>query len=115
MNLGVPLNGTRHHEGTTQKVPAFHIDTTITATTNFDNLEPKEELSFMIEPRIGVIIPVVDNQTGWLGVTAIVGYSLNRVTKPVDIGGQTFEDPHQLFSVHLGLTWQFGIPGTGGN
>jgi hypothetical protein len=69
----------------------------------------------MIEPRIGLLIPVLDNQTGWLGVSAMVGYPLNRVTKPVEVNGETFEDPHQLVSLQLGVTWQFAIPGTGGN
>jgi hypothetical protein len=66
-------------------------------------------LNTMIEPRLGVVIPVVDEDIGWLGLTLGGGIALDKAFEPNIDSDANF----QMVSGHLGFTWQFGIKGTG--
>ena len=67
------------------------------------------DLQTMVEPRLGVVIPVVDEDIGWLGLTLGGGVTVSDAVK-VPSGAEV---NFQTVSGHLGLTWQFGIKGTG--
>ncbi len=80
------------------------------------------KLETMIEPRIGAILTLMDDQTGWLGLSIMAGYPVtNQITSveqtisgggvTVTVGGD--EKETHIPAVHLGLTYQFGIPGIG--
>lgn len=77
-------------------------------TEDFDESRGSS-LQTMIEPRLGVVIPVVDEDIGWLGLTLGGGIAL---APPYEVPDNApFND--QMVSGHLGFTWQFGIKGTG--
>jgi hypothetical protein len=72
----------------------------------------KDKMLAVLEPRIGAVIPVVDEEIGWLGIVFSGGYNLN----PIFDGQQDLPDNggnFQSVSAHLGITWQFAIPNTG--
>jgi hypothetical protein len=91
LNLGVPLGGSSFAKsGSTEQ------------TVDFTTAE-NDRLQLMIEPRIGFVIPLVDEEIGMLGLTVSGGYCVSEVSLNSDA---------HLVSGHLGLTWQFAIPGT---
>lgn len=71
--------------------------------------EINDKLHTLIEPRLGITVPIVDEEIGWLGLTFGGGVTI----------GDYIETPagseinNQMVSGHAGLTWQFGIKGTG--
>jgi hypothetical protein len=87
----------------------------MSASTSFKNdvvLDYDESiapLQTMVEPRLGVVIPLVDEDIGWLGLTLGGGIALAPPTEVPD--NAPFNN--QMVSGHMGLTWQFGIKGTG--
>ncbi|MEO5931319.1 MAG: hypothetical protein ABIR47_15405 [Candidatus Kapaibacterium sp.] len=104
VNFGVPLGGTRTwHNGAEERTYAQDID------AGYNNLLT------MVEPRIGGVITLTDQDIGWLGLTIMAGYNLNNISE-----NKSFlpgEDPQKTYSTQtvaaqIGLTWQFGIPGT---
>ncbi|MDB5035413.1 MAG: hypothetical protein JWQ98_2654 [Chlorobi bacterium] len=104
INFGVPLGGTRTwHNGAEDRTYAQDID----AGYN--------KLLTMVEPRIGAVLPLTDQDIGWLGLTLMAGYNLNDISE-----NRSFlpgEDPKKTYSTQtvaaqIGLTWQFSIPGT---
>lgn len=104
LNLGVPLGGTRTWQnGLDAKENEFEIDSDV------------DDLNFMIEPQIGAMIPLLDEEIGWLGLLILAGYSVNDISGKTDfLPGQTTVKPvsTQMPSLRMGITWQFGIPGT---
>jgi hypothetical protein len=68
-----------------------------------------DKVTTLIEPRLGVVIPVVDEDIGWLGITLGGGITVSDIIEVPS----TMEANYQMVSGHLGLTWQFGIKGTG--
>jgi|GEM_PF-1526458 len=68
--------------------------------------------NFMLEPRIGARIPVMESESGWLGVDVSLGYTLNELfERSSDHPGDSDADYH-MPSIHVGLSYKFGIPGT---
>jgi hypothetical protein len=96
LNIGLPLGGK-------------HI--TSDSTADFTT-EDKENLILMIEPRIGAIFPLMDTESGWLGLTLNAGYSLTSEIKEVNPQGQTVDSPYQFTTLQAGLTWQFALGGS---
>jgi hypothetical protein len=93
LNIGIPMSGVRSNDTTSLDFTDAQVD----------------EMNVMIEPRIGAIIPLVDQESGWLGLMASAGYALNAVAKEINSQGQTVDTPWQFASLHLGLTWQFAL------
>jgi hypothetical protein len=74
------------------------------------------QLSVMIEPRIGAVVPLLDTDLGWLGLTIGAGYNISDMSDIEDFlpGHQPgVTQSQQSVSMHVGTTWQFAIPGTG--
>jgi hypothetical protein len=90
LNLGIPMSA------------SATTDAGITTDADMD------EVNLLVEPRLGVVIPVVDEDIGWLGITLSGGISTSDVINVP----QGIEMSNQMVSGHLGLTWQFGIKGT---
>jgi hypothetical protein len=90
----------------------FPLGATVTApngvSTDFDEASGGA-LQTMVEPRLGVVIPVMDETVGWLGITLSGGYTVSDFHEMPS--GAEWND--HLVSGHLGVTWQFGIKGTG--
>jgi hypothetical protein len=93
LNLGFPMSGTSTvKQGSNASEQTADVSD---ATMEF--------YQTMIEPRIGAIIPLMDEESGWLGLTIIGGYQVNEIIEKAE---------NHYASLHLGLTWQFAIPGT---
>ena len=90
VNFGLPMSATSTEETGTE--------------TDIDS----DDVNTLIEPRLGVVIPVLDEDIGWLGITLGGGISVGDVVEPI----ANTEMSNQMVSGHLGLTWQFGIKGT---
>ncbi len=76
----------------------------------------ENNLNVMLEPRIGVVIPLVDAKIGWLGLSVLASYNLSTITDDKNFfAGQSgnAEVNSNAVSLQGGITWQFGIPGTG--
>jgi hypothetical protein len=105
MNFGIPVKGVRSWQNTSD-APGRKIEMDVDT----------ENLLTMIEPRLGVVVPVLDEEIGWLGITFTSGYNLSNISDKEDfLPGPPRKEAlgSQTVSLHLGLTWQFGIPGTG--
>ncbi len=94
MNIAMPMSGTASSEAATSDISDAEMD-------NFTTL---------LEPRVGAIIPLMDEETGWMGLTILGGASLNEMVDRADVSGD--ESDYHMVSLHLGLTYQFAIPGT---
>jgi len=101
MNFGLPMGGTlavKTGQGTTE--------------TSRDLTSAEEDkLETLLEPRLGAVIPLMEDPTGWLGLTVTGGYTLNEVE---DRGDDIPESAgaFNMVAAYLGLTYQFAIPGT---
>ncbi len=104
LNIGIPLGGVRTwKDGSENGEVERKLDADV------------DGLKTMIEPRIGAVIPLLDEEIGWLGITVFGGYTLNDLSISPDLlSGQVVdsESKSNTVSLQLGLTWQFGIPGT---
>ncbi len=104
VNLGFPMGGARTWQlgdGDREREVELKSDT--------------DSLLFMVEPRIGAVIPVLDDDIGWLGVTIMAGYNTSDLSeKPDFLPAESINRPTvtQTASFQLGVTWQFAIPGT---
>ena len=77
-------------------------------TEDFSDAE-NDKLNTLLEPRLGVVVPIVVEEIGWLGLTFGGGVTIGEyIDKPTGV-----EMNNQMVSGHAGLTWQFGIKGTG--
>ncbi len=106
LNIGLPMSGS-------QPVVPTSDDPAATMDIVSDNLE------MMLEPRIGATLVLIDKEDGWLGLTIDAGVPLNKIfkeTTPSVPGAYVAGDipATRILNGHLGLTYQFGIPGTGG-
>jgi hypothetical protein len=104
LNIGVPMGGSRTYR---------NGDESVERTVELD--AKVDKLLVLIEPRLSGMIPVLDTELGWLGVTVGAGYALSDMSERLDFSpgetpGKTFSTASA--SAHIGLTWQFGIPGT---
>jgi hypothetical protein len=72
-------------------------------------------LEKMVEMRVGGTLVLMDRTEGWLGLTVDAGFPFNKLYVAT-VADANPEDIHSMhaFSAHIGLTWQFAIPGTGG-
>ena len=107
LNIGFPVAGVRKW---TNSVDAA------THSAELDNTADK--LNVMMEPRIGAIIPLLEKEVGWLGLTIEAGYNLNDLSdEPTFAPGplQGGSISLQTATLMMGVTWQFGIPGTNRN
>ncbi len=96
LNMGIPMGGTNSVKlgtGGTETVTEM-------ATAQTDSLE------FLLEPRIGATVVLLEDKTGWLGLVISAGYSLNELRSTGGIG-----DFHMVSGL-IGVTYQFTIPGT---
>ena len=96
LNIGLPLGGTHIAPDSTEEY----------------NAEDKKNLILMIEPRIGAIFPLMDTESGWLGLSLNAGYALTSVIKKENSQGQKVDSPYQFATLHAGLTWQFALGGS---
>ena len=103
MNIGLPLSGTvTDPEGTSVDieeggVPGFGTSGAL-------------ELPLLLEPRLGGVISLLDDETGWLSLTIFGGYGISELVdfpEPTD----TFGD-WRHFSLELGVRYEFLIPDT---
>lgn len=105
MNIGFPTGGTRTWQnGTDARENALELDATA------------DSLNVLLEPRIGAVIPVYSNKLAWFGITVMAGYSLNSLSdRFIFSPGQELAGPirgTETVSFRVGVTGQFGIPGT---
>lgn len=73
-----------------------------------------DKVEVLIEPRIGAVVPLMNDKNGFLGLTITGGISFNEIYDRGDIvnsGIDAIGDFH-ITGAHLGLTYQFPIPGT---
>jgi len=105
LNVGFPIAGIRHWQSS-----ADAGERSVDLETDADHL------LFMVEPRLGAVIPVLEQEIGWLGLTLQAGYNINDMSEspeftPGSVAASTTST--QTTSIHFGVTWQFGVPGTG--
>lgn len=96
MNFGFPVSGSYTNNGGTVDM----------SDASFDKLQT------IIEPRVGAIIPLMNNKSGWMGLSILGGITLNEIIDRGTVSSSDDSDYH-LVSAHLGLFYQFSIPGTG--
>jgi len=104
MNFGLPMGGT-----VTSKGGPGSSEVSRDLTT-----DEEDKLETLMEPRLGAIIPLLEDKTGWLGLTIMAGYSLNEMS---DRGDNLTDDDgaFNMVAGYLGVTYQFAIPGTARN
>lgn len=105
LNVGFPMSGTRTWQNGAD------------ARKNAQDLDPTADtLNVLLEPHIGAIIPIVDRDFAWFGLTIQAGYALNNMSERFifspgqEVGGQYRST--QTVTFRLGVTGQFAIPGT---
>ncbi len=103
LNLGVPLGGS-----------VTSGDDDDSETEDLDEAS-EDRLEFLLEPRLGGIIPIVDDDFGVLSVHISGGFSINEMFEPVDLNlPPGFDEPdigdYHMVSLYLGLSYQFAIP-----
>jgi hypothetical protein len=104
VNIGFPMQGARRWQ---------NFSFTEENSTELDS--EKDQLATMIEPRIGAVIPLMDQEIGWLGLTIGAGYNVSDMSDDPEFMPGSFANQKagtQTVSLHLGVTWQFAIPGT---
>lgn len=104
MNFMMPMGGT-----TTTKAGTGASEVTSDLTS-----AEEDKLETLIEPRLGAVIPLLEDKTGFLGLTIIGGYTLNELSDR----GDNLPDNAGTFNMvagYLGVTYQFAIPGTSRN
>lgn len=108
LNIGLPMGGTEPNN--------TPYDSAFTDATR--DMADKA-LGVMIEPRLGASLVLMDEKAWWLGLTIDVGLPLTSFydeTYRNDLKGTLLEKDipsTRLLNGHLGLTYQFSIPGIG--
>lgn len=104
MNFMMPMGGTN----TIKAGPTFSETTSDMTSAEEDKLET------LIEPRLGAVIPLMEDKNGFLGLTVMGGYTLNEIS---DRGSNLTDDDgtFNMVAGYLGVTYQFAIPGTSRN
>jgi len=105
VNIGLPMGGTEPVNN-----PYDSAFTDVTRDMADD------ALAMTIEPRIGASLVLVEEKAWWLGLTIDVGLPINSFYDDAYLdktpGILTDDIPTtQLLNGHLGLTYQFAIPG----
>lgn len=101
VNFLMPMGGT-----ITTKAGAATSETSRDLTS-----AEEDKLETLIEPRIGAVIPLLEDETGWLGLTILGGYTVNEMSDR----GDNLPDNAGAFNMvsgQIGVTYQFAIPGT---
>lgn len=93
MNFGFPMSGS--------------VTTPDGTTTSFTDAQ-LETVESVLEPRLGGVFTLINDKSGWLAMTVTGGYDLNEAKDPN--GAVSFG---KMVSAHLGVFYQFTIPGTG--
>lgn len=108
LNIGLPMGGTEP------------INTPYDAAfTDVTRDMPDKALGLMIEPRLGASLVLMDEKAWWLGLTIDVGLPVTSFYDESyrnDQKGRLLEEDipsTRLLNGHLGLTYQFSIPGLG--
>lgn len=104
MNIGLPMGGKRSWQTSAE-------DRERTAEIDAD----ADSLVVMLEPRLGAVVPLMDEEVGWLGLTVMAGYNLSNLSDNNDFLPAEYRAQERSTatpSFMLGVTWQFGIPGT---
>jgi hypothetical protein len=94
LNLGLPLGG---------------YVTTPSQTTDFTTAE-NDKINFMVEPRLGAVIPLMENQSGWLALTIMGGLTVSELSDRGPVSSSMGDDHN--WAAYLGVNYQFSIPGT---
>lgn len=105
LNLGFPMGGSRTYQNggdATERTLELDAD--------------KDKLLMIVEPRLTGVVPLIEDEFGWLGLTIGAGYNFGDMSERMDFAPGS--DPSKTLtgesaSAHIGLTWQFAIPGTG--
>ncbi len=104
LNIGLPLGASLTRQ----------MGTGMPASTTAMSDEDFKQVEVLVEPRIGVLVPVYQSGSGWLGISFSAGISLNdflyRDDLPVNPDHELGN--YQIVSALLGITYQFAIPGT---
>jgi hypothetical protein len=99
VNIGLPTGLSEPQEGATG----------VAETRSY----PGDHLHTLIEPRVGGLLILMDTKDSWLGLTIGAGFALNKFYAD-QFATEDNISSAKNFSAHLGLTYQFAIPGTGG-
>lgn len=99
LNLGFPMSGS-----TLTKTPVSETSVDMT-DAEFDKLE------VLIEPKIGAVVEILNNENGWLGMTIMGSITAGEISDRGDVTSDNAGDFHMV-NGQLGLTYQFAIPGT---
>jgi hypothetical protein len=102
MNIGLPMSGSYHTQTGTVTSDRAMTD------TEFD------EVSVLAEPKLGAVVEIMNNESGWLALTIMGTVSIGEVYDRGEIPAAAADaagDFH-VTSAQLGLTYQFAIPGT---
>jgi hypothetical protein len=104
LNLGIPLSGVKTWQNGTD------------ADVNTMDLDPDlDKLNLMVEPQLGAMITLMDEEIAWLGLDIVAGYNVNNMSdKTTLFPGEDPSKPvsSKVPSLRIGLTGQFAIPGT---
>ncbi len=70
-------------------------------------------LETLIEPRIGALLVLIDDADYWLGLSVDGGFPVNKLFKEEYFTPELSRVPETTpLSAHIGVTFQFAIPGT---
>ncbi|MDB5035415.1 MAG: hypothetical protein JWQ98_2656 [Chlorobi bacterium] len=101
VNMGVPLGGS-----TVVNTPSSSTTTDLTSD-EFSKVE------FLLEPRIGAVIPLLDDDTGVLSLSVMGGFSLNEMSDRGNVSGASdIVGDFHMVAGHIGISYQLGIEGT---
>ncbi len=101
MNFGFPMSGS-------YSVKAGSADE---VTTDMSDADFSKQLT-LVEPRIGAVIPLMNNKTGWLSLSVIGSITLGEVIDRPATSADNAGD-YTMVTGMIGLSYQFSIPGTG--
>lgn len=85
----------------------FPMSANTTTHTGAEATVSSDILETMLEARLGAVITLLDVEPGWLGLSVVGGFALNDFSTVVST-----TESQQFVALHLGLGWQFAIPGT---
>jgi hypothetical protein len=71
----------------------------------------KANLATLIEPRLGATLVLIDQKESWLGLTFDAGFPVGELQKAEVLVVDGDIPSTRPLSVHLGMTYQFAVPG----
>jgi hypothetical protein len=100
VNFGFPMSGSfASKAGTVESSRDM-------TTAEFDST------NVLIEPKVGAVVEIMNDKTGWLGLTIMGTVSVSELAKRGDVSSIDNAGDFHAVSGQIGLTYQFAIPGT---